>query len=198
VTATKTLLELAGADLAPPKLRDACLILIDLQNEYLDGPVAVPDAAAAIANAAHLLQHARDSGTPIFHIAHRGKASGLFDRAASRGQIAEAVAPLPGESILEKTLPNAFAGTALEAQLKATQRANIILAGLMTHMCVSSTARAALDLGFRTAVAADCCATRALPDGHGGTIDAGTVHKVALAELSDRFAIVVHDHRALP
>ena len=69
-------------------------------------------------------------------------------------------------------------------------RTNIVLAGFMTHMCVSSTARVALDLGLRTTVAADACATRDLPDGRGGTLDARTIHEVALAELSDRFAII--------
>lgn len=60
----------------------------------------------------------------------------------------------------------------------------------MTHMCVSSTARAALDLGLRTTIAADACATRDLPDGSGGALSARAVHEVALAELSDRFAII--------
>jgi nicotinamidase-related amidase len=67
----------------------------------------------------------------------------------------------------------------------------------MTHMCVSSTARAALDLGFRTTIDANSCATRDLPDGRGGTIAAKTVHDVALAELSDRFAIIAYDSEAL-
>jgi len=60
-------------------------------------------------------------------------------------------------------------------------------------MCISSTARAALDLGFRTTIDATACATRDLPDGLGGTIPARTVNEVALVELSDRFAIVVRD-----
>jgi hypothetical protein len=87
MTAPKTLLELAGADLRPPRLRDACLVLIDLQYEYLAGPIALSDAKAAIANTAKLLARARAAGTSIFHIAHKGRAGGLFDRAAERGAI---------------------------------------------------------------------------------------------------------------
>ena len=64
-------------------------------------------------------------------------------------------------------------------------------------MCVSSTARAALDLGFRVTIDANSCATRALPDGRGGTIGAATVHDVALVELSDRFAVIARDGNAL-
>ena len=197
MTTPKTLLQLAGADLKPAKLHDACLVLIDLQNEYLSGPIALPGAQAAIDSAARLLAQARKSHAPIFHVAHRGKPGSLFDRTAERGAIAAAVAPHGGESVIEKALPNAFAGTDLQTQLAATGRKNIIVAGLMTHMCVSSTARAALDLGFRVTIDAASCATRDLPDGRGGTIGAQTVHEVALVELSDRFAIIARDSKEL-
>jgi nicotinamidase-related amidase len=64
-------------------------------------------------------------------------------------------------------------------------------------MCISSTARAALDLGFRVTIDATSCATRDLPDGRGGSVAAATVHDVALVELSDRFAIIARDGDAL-
>jgi len=190
MSSAKTLLQLAGADLNPPRLGDACLVLIDIQNEYLAGPLALPDAEAAIARTTTLLARARESGAAIFHIAHRGKPGSLFDRTADRGAIVTPLTPRAGEPVIEKELPNAFAGTDLLAQLAATGRKELVLAGFMTHMCVSSTARAALDLGFRTTIDADSCATRDLPDGHGGTLAARTIHEVALAELSDRFAII--------
>jgi nicotinamidase-related amidase len=189
----KTLLQLAGADLAPAKVTDACLILIDLQNEYLSGPIAVTDADAAIANASRLLTMARSSGAPVIHVAHKGRPGGLFDRSAERGQIVPALAPLPAEPIVEKGLPNAFAGTDLQARLDAIGRKNLVLAGFMTHMCVSSTARAGLDLGYRLTIPADSCATRDLPDGRGGVVPARTIHNVALVELSDRFAVIARD-----
>ena len=197
MTAPKTLLELAGADLNLPRLREACLVLIDLQHEYLAGPIASPDARRAIANSARLLTRARAAGTAIFHVAHKGRPGGLFDRAAERGAIVAELAPLEGEPVIEKGLPNAFAGTDLQAQLAATERKNVILAGLMTHMCISSTARAGLDLGYRITVDANSCATRDLPDGRGGGIAASTIHGVALAELSDRFAIIARGDDAL-
>jgi nicotinamidase-related amidase len=197
MTAPKTLLELAGADLNLPGLSNACLVLIDLQYEYLAGPIALPDARRAIANTSRLLARARDRGASIFHVAHKGRPGGLFDRTAERGAIVSELAPLPGEAVIEKGLPNAFAGTDLQVQLAATGRKDIILAGLMTHMCVSSTARVGLDLGFRITVDANSCATRDLPDGRGGAISAATVHEVALAELSDRFAIIARGDDAL-
>lgn len=127
----------------------------------------------------------------------RESTAAWFDRTAERGAIVAAPAPLAGEPVVEKELPNAFAGTDLQARLTATGRKNIVLAGLMTHMCVSSTARAALDLGFRVTIDADSRATRDLPDGRGGSIGAATIHEVALAELSDRIAIIAHDSDAL-
>lgn len=60
----------------------------------------------------------------------------------------------------------------------------------MTHMCVSSTARAALDLGYATTVAADAAATRDLPNPAGGVIKADVLHQASLAALADRFAVV--------
>src|SRR6185369_11145161 len=169
---TPTLLQLAGADLSFPKLGAASLVLIDLQNEYLTGPLALRGADAAIANAARLLARARNEGATIFHVAHRGRPGGLFDRDAARGGIVPALAPRPDEPVVEKELPNAFAGTDLKARLDAAGHTNIVLAGFMTHMCVCSTARAALDLGFRTTIAATACATRDLPDGRGAVIPA--------------------------
>ena len=194
---TPTLLQLAGADPSFPKLGAASLVLIDLQNEYLAGPLALSGTDAAIANAARLLAAARNVGAKIFHVAHRGRPGGLFDRGAARGAIVPALAPLPDEPVIEKELPNAFAGTDLKARLDAAGHKDIVLAGFMTHMCVSSTARAALDLGFRTTIDASACATRDLPDGRGGIIPAATIHDVALVELSDRFALIARDQAAL-
>ncbi len=189
-----TLLELAGADLAPPGLADAVVIVIDAQNEYTEGPLRLPDVDTAVTNAASLLNAARQSDAVVIHVAHRGKAGGLFDRDANRGQIIAAVSPQGSESVVEKGLPNGFADTTLQDEIAATGRKELVIAGFMTHMCVSSTARAALDLGYRISIDADSCATRSLPDGTGGTIDASTVHNVALAGLSDRFAVIVRNH----
>jgi nicotinamidase-related amidase len=189
----KTLLELAGADLKPAKVSDATLVLIDYQNEYVEGPLGLPGAAGAIERAARLLELARVAGAPVVHVAHKGRPGGLFDRDAERGQIIAALAPRDGETVIEKGLPNAFAGTNLDVVLGGAARKNIIIAGFMTHMCVSSTARAALDLGYRVTIDAVACATRDLPDGAGGRVDAEVVHKVALVELADRFAIIARD-----
>jgi nicotinamidase-related amidase len=193
MTIPKTLLQFAGADLTPAKVSDASLVLIDFQNEYRSGPIAVLQPDAAIGEAQRLLAAARSAGAPVVHVAHRGRSGGLFDREAERGQIVAPLTPLADEPIVEKGLPNAFAATDLHDRLASAGRKQLILAGFMTHMCISSTARAALDLGYRVTIVADACATRDLPDGRGGVVAAGTVHDVALAELADRFAVIARD-----
>ncbi len=196
MTTPKTLMEMSGADLTPPALGESALVLIDCQNEYVTGALPLLGIEPALERLADLLVRARAAGTPVIHIQHRGRAGGAFDLAAERGQIHQAVAPIEGETIIEKGLPNAFAGTGLHDELQKLGRANLILGGFQTHMCVSATARSALDHGYRTTVAGDCCATRALPDGHGDSLDAETIHRVSLAALADRFALVV-DQAAL-
>ncbi len=195
----KTLLELSGASLTPSALSDATIVVIDAQNEYVDGMLALPGVAPALAEGAKLLARARAAKTPIVHIAHHGKpGGGVFDPDGRSGQIADAVAPAEGETVIGKALPNAFAGTELHETLETIGRKELILAGFMTHMCISSTARAALDLGYRCTVVDAATATRDLPDGRGGVIAADALHRASLAALADRFAIVTLDVAALP
>lgn len=185
----KTLLELAGVKPVKPRLSESTLLLIDCQNEYLQGPLVLAGVEAAVQQAARLLTAARACGGRIVHIVHRGYTGGLFDRAAWGGQIIDALTPRDGETVVEKPRPNSFSGTGLQAVIGA-EGTSLVLAGFMTHMCVSSTARAALDLGYPVTVVSDACATRDLPVPHGSVMDAATLHRAELAALADRFAAV--------
>jgi nicotinamidase-related amidase len=184
-----TLFALAGRIPSPPDLAGATLVLIDYQNEYLDGPLTLDDAATAVARAAELLGAARAAGARIVHVAHRGAPGGLFDRAARRGAFIDALTPLDGESVVEKPRPNAFSGTDLAA-LVGPPGSALIVAGFMTHNCVSSTVRAALDLGLAVTLAGDACATRSLPAPDGGVVTAQQIQRAELAALADRHACV--------
>jgi nicotinamidase-related amidase len=194
----KTLLEMAGAPTAPSALSNAAVVLIDCQMEYVDGGLALPGVKPALAEAKKLLERARRANAPVIHVVHKGRPGGLFDLDGPKGKIAPEVVPLPGETVVQKPLPNAFAKTNLDDVLKATGRKEIVVAGFMTHMCVSSTVRAALDLGYRATVVAGAGATRDLPAPDGGVVDAASLHRAALTELSDRFAIVVPSADKLP
>jgi nicotinamidase-related amidase len=138
-----------------------------------------------------LLKAARAAHAPVIHVVQRGRPGGLFDPAGDAFKIAPQAAALAGETVIEKPLPNSFAQTDLHAALQATGRKSLVIAGFMTHMCVSATARSALDHGYSTTVVADAVATRALPDPLGGAdIPASQLHRTALAELADRFATI--------
>jgi nicotinamidase-related amidase len=189
MTLPATLFSLSGVTPTPSRLPAAALVLIDMQNEYLKGPLALPDAEAAVANAARLLALARATGARVIHVAHRGRPGGLFDPDMPRSAIIDTLAPGDGEAVVWKTRPNAFSGTDLMERLGGGDRL-IILAGFMTHMCVSSTARAALDLGVPVTLVADACATRDLPAEDGTVIDHRALHAAAIAALADRFVSV--------
>ncbi|MDK4726541.1 cysteine hydrolase family protein [Rhizobium phaseoli] len=193
-----TLLQHAGVTPKPIELAKSVLVIIDAQNEYLDGKLPLPGIGPAIVEIGRLLDAGRENGVPVFHVVHHAPPTGSLFAAGSRAaEIIPALAPVDGERVIAKTLPNAFAGTTLAAALtdlaEGSGRTDIILVGFMTHMCVSATARAALDLGIRAIVVASAAATRALPDPLGGVISADLVHRTALAELADRFATVVPD-----
>lgn len=187
-----TVIELAGGHAVPARLSESVVLIIDAQREYTDGRLPLAGVAAALHQTQRLLQRARAAGVPIIHIQQlSAPGRGIFESDKAYVAIVPAAVPRPGETVIPKLLPNAFAGTTLDAALCQTGRKKIIVSGYMTHMCVSATARAALDLGYATTVIADACATRDLPDGIGGTLAAADVHRIALAELADRFSTVV-------
>lgn len=187
-----TLLQMQGASDHPAQLDDAVLVLIDLQEEYRTGALPLPDVEPMVAEAAKLLTLARNWGVPVTHVMHEvGGEAPIFNPGLPSFRLMGEVEARGEEARVVKRLPNAFAGTDLDARLRATGRSEIIVVGAMTHMCVSATVRAALDHGYRSTVVADACATRDLPSSQGDTISAGEVHRTALAELADAFAIVV-------
>jgi nicotinamidase-related amidase len=186
-----TMLQMAGAAPTPATTADGILLIIDAQREYTDGLLPLTGVRAAVEALAGLLDKARSAGTPIVHVRHQSKGK-AFNPSSSGYEIVSALTPRAGETIVDKGLPNAFAGTELAKHLAASGRKNLIVGGFMTHMCVSATVWAATDHGFMSTIAADTVATRDLPDATGnGTIQADAVNRITLAALSDRFAWVV-------
>lgn len=161
------------------------LLLIDIQNDYFPGgkmELEGPVEAAKKAN--ELLQCFRDHGMPTVHIQHVSrKPDATFFIPGDRGtDINDITAHYEGEPLVQKHYPNSFRETNLLDLLKEWQIERVIITGMMTHMCVDATARAASDLGFKLMVAEDACATRALTYGD-TTIPAEHVHKAFLAAL---------------
>jgi nicotinamidase-related amidase len=188
--AVTTMRAMAGMRDAPPPVGESVIVVIDAQREYLDGRLPLPGIDPALSAIERILAAAREAGAPVVHVAHQGRAGGTFASEAG-GVIIDRVAPIDGEVVVGKTFPNAFTNTELADVLAAHPDRSLVLCGFMTHMCVSSTARAALDRGHDTTVIADACATRPLPAlGTGEAIPAETLHAVALTELADRFSVV--------
>lgn len=185
----RTLNEIFGRPVAPARLGVAPLVLIDCQNDYLAGPLALCGVEAAVEAAGRLLDAARARGSKVIHVVQRGAAGGLFDLEGKGGAIIDRLMPRADESLLVKTRPNGFSGTPLLAEL-GDAGGEFIVAGFMTHNCVSSTARAAFDFGFLPTVVADATATRDLPV-PGGVVTAADLQRAELAGLADRHAVVV-------
>lgn len=190
----RTLFNMAGAKPEAGRLSNSVLIIVDAQREYVDGALPLVGVNEAIAEIGKLLARARESGTPVVHIVHRGNGS-LFNPSMPAFEIVTPLRPQAGEAVIEKMRVSAFAGTGLEEAIQRTGRKNLIVAGFMTHNCVSSTARAARDLGYAPTVVAAATATRDLPDGRGGVIAATVLQASSLAALADRTATVVPAQR---
>ena len=196
-TASQTLREVTGMGVSHASLKDSALIMVDCQNTYRRGVMQLTNVEPAILEAQKLLNMARDLNVPIIHIQHDAGTGTPYDISADIGAISEEVAPKNGEAVLVKNYPNAFWHTNLEAQLKALDIENVVLAGFMTHVCIDSTARGAFNLGFKPTVIASACATRSLIGPQGKVIEAQTMHDSALAAVRDLFAVVLDDVASL-
>ncbi|WP_220816030.1 cysteine hydrolase family protein [Pseudomonas paralcaligenes] len=192
----KTLFQLLGRGYAPATLGKATLLIIDAQEEYRSGALQLPDIEPAIAEISTLLNAARSLGAPVMHVRHLGIPGGLLDPQGPRGHFIDGLAPLPGEQVVEKRLPNAFAGTELHEHLQQLGHLDLIICGFMTHSSVSTTVRAAKDYGYRCTLVDAACATRDLPY-DGELIPARALHRMTLAALADNYAMVVPQVRAL-
>lgn len=168
------------------------LVLVDIQRDYFPGGrMALPDAENAGRRAADLLARCRAASMPVIHVRHESIRPGstFFLPGTEGADIHPLAAPLPGEAVLTKNFPNSFRDTALLQHLRDLGATDIIVVGMMTHMCIDTTVRAAFDLGFRCRVAGDATASPALTYG-GRTVDADTVRATFLAALHGVFAEV--------
>jgi nicotinamidase-related amidase len=161
------------------------LLVIDIQKDYFPGgkyPLVKPEAAAK--NAYMLLQCFREHGGHHVHIQHISLKpdAAFFIKGDSGSDIHDLVAHFEGEPIVYKHGPNSFLNTNLLELLKSWGVGRVVITGMMTHMCVDATARAASDFGFQVIIAEDACATRDLKYGD-TTIPAELVHKSFLAAL---------------
>lgn len=169
------------------------LLIIDVQRGFDDPAWGRRNNPDAEMNIAALLSTWRRSGLPVLHVRHLSREEGSPLVAGQPGsEIKEIVYPNEGEPVIEKTVNSAFIGTDLETRLREQNTETLILTGLTTDHCVSTTARMAGNLGFETYVVSDATATfdRTGPDG--SPYEAEKVHDISLASLHGEFATVVN------
>lgn len=169
------------------------LLIIDIQNDYFPGgrfPLVGPEDAAAAAS--RVLARFRASGEPIVHVQHVWDAedAAFFQPGTPGIEIHGAVAPAQGEPVVQKELPNSFLGTGLEERLRGEGIDELVVAGMMSSMCVDASVRAAADLGFTVTVVHDACAAPDL-EFNGTQVDGRTVHATFMAALDGNYAQLV-------
>lgn len=144
------------------------LVLVDIQNEYqAGGKMELVGAAEAAAVAGKVLAEARARGVPVFHVRHESTpGSPRFAPGTHGSTIADPVTPLATEPVVTKHAVDSFQDTVLGELLGAayagTGVEELVVAGMMTHMCVDAILRAATSRGISCALVTDACATRDL------------------------------------
>jgi nicotinamidase-related amidase len=170
------------------------LLLIDIQKGFSDiiywgGGRNNPGAET---RAAELLKLWREKKLPVFHIKHCSTTPVSPLRPTHPGnQFMDVVAPLPGEPVIEKTVNSAFIGTDLKDQLDRAGITTLVIVGLTTDHCISTTTRMAGNLGYKTYLIADATATFDKKGFDGKVYAADLIHETALASLNEEFATVV-------
>ncbi|TBN36760.1 cysteine hydrolase [Paracoccus subflavus] len=168
------------------------VVAVDIQNDYFPGgkfPLEGMENAAAKARA--VLDAAREGGDLIVHVRHEFADPGapFFHPGSDGAMINPAAAPRDGEIVVTKTQVNAFRDTDLQAILEKHGVTDVVIVGAMSHMCIDAATRAASDLGYRTTVIADACATRDL-EFQGTTVPAAHVHAAMMSGLAFGYATV--------
>jgi nicotinamidase-related amidase len=177
--------------------QDAALIVIDVQKGFDDpqwGSRNNPDAEKIIAA---LLAAWRETARPVFHVQHLSSAEGSPLNPRNAGcEIKDVVRPLENEQVFQKRVNSAFIGTQLEDALRQMGIGTLVIVGLTTPHCVSTSARMAGNLGFEVYLPSDAIAAFEITGPDGKRYSAEEVHSMSLATLHGEFATVV-DSKAL-
>ena len=187
-----------GGKPAPGRRSGAALLLIDVQQGFDESRWGKRNNPEAEKRIAELLAAWRAAGLPVVHVQHQSLEPGSPLRAGMPGSAFKPEAlPRAGEPVFRKHVNSAFIGTDLETHLRGKGIEELVLVGLTTDHCVSTTARMAGNLGFRVVVVEDATATfeRTGPDG--SRHEADLVHRLALASLHGEFATVKRAHQLL-
>ncbi len=169
------------------------LLLIDLQKDYFPGGKnELFEADRCAAQAAWALNLFRRRGLPAVFVQHvsLGEDASFFLPGSQGVQLHDALCPSGAEPTIVKHFPDSFQQTDLQERLQALSIDRLVICGMMSHMCVDTTVRAAFRLGYGVTVLDDACTTKDLL-WKGERIAAPTVHRTFMASLHGTFARVI-------
>lgn len=176
---------------------NTALILIDVQVGFDDPFWGTRNNPEAESNMEKLLADWRQAGRPVIHVQHLSVEDNPLNASLPTIAFKPFAQPQGDEPVFTKQVNSAFIGTALEDHLRSNGVTSLVIAGLTTNHCVSTTTRMAGNLGFETYLVADACATFDRVDHIGRHYDAQTVHDLALASIHNEFATVVETAKIL-
>ena len=170
----------------------AALISIDVQQGFDLKPFGPRNNPDMEANGLALLQAWRQAGRPVYVVRHDSRTPGSpFTPGTAGNALKPGFEPRPGEPLVTKSVNSAFIGTDLEARLRAAGIRQVVLFGISTDMCVSTTARRAANLGFELVVVGDACHTWSQRTPEGELLDGELLHRAHLTTLNSEFGRVV-------
>jgi nicotinamidase-related amidase len=170
----------------------SALVVIDVQKAWSESGMESRNNPDAESKISMLLSRFRANGRTIIHIRHDSLNPGsIFKEGKPTFEFKEEAKPIPGELVITKHVNSAFIGTDLENILRKLGNQEVFYVGLVTDHCVSTTVRMSGNLGFKSFVIEDGCATFDREDSDGSVIPAEQVHKVNLASINGEFASIV-------
>jgi nicotinamidase-related amidase len=178
---------------------NTALLIVDIQNDYFPGgKMELADPISASLKAKEILEFFRSEKMPVIHVQHLSTYPGasFFIPDTEGVAIHNNVLPRSFEKVIQKNFPNSFRGTDLLDYLSINKIKKIVICGMMTHMCIDATARAAFDYGFQNIIIKDACATKALVF-ENAKIPADIVHHSFLAALDNIYGKVLSAGEAI-
>lgn len=173
---------------------NTALLIIDVQNDYFEGgAMSLVGTDKASENIKLLLKKFRTEHQPVVYIQHIATRpdSTFFVPNTIGAEIHASIKPLDNEKVIIKHYPNSFRETELPEYLKSLDITNLVICGMMTHMCIDATTRAAKDLEFTCTLISDACATKDL-EINGGIVTAEHVHNSFQAALNYFYSTVTN------
>ncbi|ENH65705.1 hypothetical protein FOVG_02147 [Fusarium oxysporum f. sp. pisi HDV247] len=179
--------DLVGIPASTASPSDSVLIIIDAQNEYAEGQLKVTNAAESRKVIAGLLEKYRAANGSVVHVVHdTPEGAPVFTPGTKLAEEFDELKPKDGEAVIHKNFPGSFTKTDLQSVLDKTGKKKVVLTGYMAHVCVSTTARQADELGFDVIIPEDAVGDRDIPG-----VDASQLVKVSLSEIGDAFGTII-------